>query len=219
MRGQAGGPGERQRRVPPISHPPNSLTPYPRDSLLPSSFLPAFPNCSPCTPVSVSEAPPFRSLHHFSDSQKSPQAPGSFGIPTPTSSFLCVLGSPKSQTKFYLDPSRPLFASVSLHLCPTLSPKACALPRPSWSYSLPTCLTPQPRRIDLPGLPRCQPRAWRPRAWATRGEGSRRRRGGAPGPPLPERLACQSPAGLGADDSARRGSPRGAPLSPRGHGG
>ena len=70
--------------------PPMGITPIfaglsPCPSLLSSSFLPAFSRPSPCTPVSVSQAPPFLPLHRFSDSQKSPQAPGSFGTPASTS--------------------------------------------------------------------------------------------------------------------------------------
>ena len=170
MRGQARGPGERQAKKG-TTH----LPPTPGPSLLSSSFLPAFSRPSPCT-QSLCPRHPHPCLSTISQTLRSLPKPQALleSLP-PLPSFLCILGSPKSQTKFL---SWPLFASVSLHLCPTLSPKACAFPRPSWSSSLPTCLTPQPRRIDLPGLRRCQPLAWRPRAWAIQGEVSRKRRGG-----------------------------------------
>ena len=190
MRGQARGPGERQAKKGTTHLPP---TPAPASSLHPSCLL--SPDPLP-VPQSLCPRHPHSCLSTVSLTLRSLPKPQALleSLP-PLPSFLCILGSPKSQTKFYLDPSRPLFASVSLHLDRTLSPKACALPRPSWSSSLPTCLTPQPRRIDLPGLPRFQPAGLEaPGVGDAGGKVPGGAEEGALGPPRPERLSCQSPA-------------------------
>lgn len=186
MRGQARGPGERQAKKG-TTH----LPPTPGPSLLSSSFLPAFSRPSPCT-QSLCPRHPHPCLSTISLTLRSLPKPQALleSLP-PLPSFLCILGSPKSQTKFYLGLSLPPSPSISARLY---------------------LLKPVPSRAP-PGVPAC-PRAspLSPAASICQDFGAANRWPGGPGrgrygekvpgsaeeeargPPRPERLACQSPA-------------------------
>lgn len=167
------GPGQRAWRktgkegtthLPPTRAPASSL--HPSCLLLQTLSL---------YPVSVSQAPP-SCLSTISLTLRSLSKPQALleSLP-PLPSFLTVLGSPKSQTKFYLGLSLPPSPSISARLY-LLKPVPSRAPP-----GVPAC----PRASPLsPAASICQdfgaanPLAWRPRAWAIRGEGSRKRRGG-----------------------------------------
>lgn len=213
MRGQARGPGERQAKKG-TTH----LPPTPGPSLLSSSFLPAFSRPSPCT-QSLCPRHPHPCLSTISLTLRSLPKPQALleSLP-PLPSFLCILGSPKSQTKFYLGLSLPPSPSISARLyllkpvpsrappgvpaCPHVPHPSAPPHRSARTSALPTA------GLEAPGVGDTGRRFQ---------EAQRRRHAGLRA--QRDSRASHLPAGLGADDGARRGNPRGAPLSPRGHGG